>query len=119
VTLGLLHGCVPHALVLVHRHGQAAIDEWPGHDIDLNRTIDLYERLAAPMRPARVCAIALNTRHCGSDDEARAAMAATAEATGRPCHDPVRFGAEPLWHAVRDELAACGAPGAHAARAAS
>jgi uncharacterized NAD-dependent epimerase/dehydratase family protein len=54
-------------------------------------------------RPARVAAIALNTRLLG-DEEARAAVADAEDETGLPADDPVRFGAaklvdalEPFW----------------------
>ena len=45
-----------------------------------------------PARPARVAAIALNTRRL-DDDAARAAIAAAEAETGLPADDPVRFGA--------------------------
>ncbi len=65
----------------------------------LRRLVELHERLALPARPARVAAIALNTRALG-DDEARAAIAAAEEETGLSADDPVRFGASKLVDAV-------------------
>ena len=57
------------------------------------------------MRPARVRAIALNTR--GLDDEAaRAAIAEVSEQTGLPAADPVRFGADELLDALALEAPA-------------
>ena len=50
-------------------------------------------------RPARVAAVALNTRSLG-EAEARAAVAAAEEETGLPADDPVRFGAAKLVDAV-------------------
>src|SRR3954454_10977049 len=79
VTLGLYHGSVPHLLVLCHEAGRTEIEGVGGgpHPIPpLRDLVDLHERLALPARPARVAAIALNTR---SLDEA-AAMAAIADA---------------------------------------
>jgi uncharacterized NAD-dependent epimerase/dehydratase family protein len=100
VTLGLLHGCVPHALVLCHLAGATEIDGSPGHPIPpLRELIDLYERASLPARRARVAAIALNTRHL-DDEEARRAAAAVEDETGLPADDPVRFGAARLVDAV-------------------
>jgi uncharacterized NAD-dependent epimerase/dehydratase family protein len=59
----------------------------------------MHERLSLPARPARVAAIALNTR--GLEDEAaRAAIAAAEEETGLSADDPVRFGPGRLVDAV-------------------
>jgi uncharacterized NAD-dependent epimerase/dehydratase family protein len=100
VTLGLYHGSAPHALVLVHRHGDTELEGVPGHPIlPLPELVELYERLALPVRPARVVAVALNT--AGVDDaDAAAAIAATEAETGLPADDPVRFGSDRLLDAV-------------------
>jgi uncharacterized NAD-dependent epimerase/dehydratase family protein len=107
VTLGLYHGSVPHLLVLCHEAGRDAIEGAGGgpHPIPpLRELVELHERLALPVRPARVAAVALNTR--GLDDEgARDAVAAVERGTGLPAGDPVRFGPAPLVDAV---LAAAG-----------
>ncbi len=55
--------------------------------------------MALPARPAKVVAVALNTRSM-SEDEARAAVAAAEAETGLPADDPVRFGAGRLTEAV-------------------
>ena len=110
VTLGLLHGCTPHALVLVHEAGADRIDLEdrggpPGPVIPpLSELSDLLLRLTAPIRPAPVVAIALSTRRIERDDDARAAIVAVAEETGLVCDDPVRFGTARLWPAVERAL---------------
>ncbi len=100
VTLGLLHGCLPDALVLCHRAGTTFIDDYPETPIPpLGELIALYEGAIGWVRPAPVVAIALNTR--GLDDTAaRAACEAAAAETSLPATDPVRFGAEPILEAV-------------------
>jgi uncharacterized NAD-dependent epimerase/dehydratase family protein len=102
VTLGLYHGSVPHLLVLCHEAGRTAI-EGPGggpHPIPpLSKLVELHERMALPARPARVVAVALNTRAL-SEDEAREAIAEAEAETGLPADDPVRFGAAKLVEAV-------------------
>jgi uncharacterized NAD-dependent epimerase/dehydratase family protein len=111
VTLGLLHGSTPHALVLVHEAGAERIDLEdrggpPGPVIPpLLELADLLLRLTTPLRPAPVVAIALSTRPIASDEDARTAIAAVEAETGLVCDDPVRFGAERLWRAVERALA--------------
>ncbi|HET9213927.1 MAG TPA: DUF1611 domain-containing protein [Gaiellaceae bacterium] len=100
VTLGLYHGAAPHVLVLVHRAGDTEIEGVPGHPIPpLRDLVDLYERLALPVRPARVAAVALNTGRL-SADAAERAVVEVAEETGLPADDPVRFGPDRLLEAV-------------------
>jgi uncharacterized NAD-dependent epimerase/dehydratase family protein len=104
VTLGLYHGCVPHLLVLCHEVGRTEIEGAGGgpHRIPpLPDLVELHERFALPARPARVAAIALNTRALG-EAEARAAVARAEAETGLPADDPVRFGAAKLVDAVLD-----------------
>jgi len=104
VTLGLLHGAAPHALVLCHRAGTTEIEGCPGHPIPpLPELVELHERVALPRRPAKVACIALNTAHL-SEDEARAAIADASAETGLPADDPVRFGGAFLLDAVRARL---------------
>jgi uncharacterized NAD-dependent epimerase/dehydratase family protein len=100
VTLGLLHGSAPHALVLCHKAGDTQVEGMPGHPIPpLPELVELYERASLPARPARVAAVALNTGRL-PENEARAAVAEAEEETGLPADDPVRFGAERLLDAV-------------------
>jgi uncharacterized NAD-dependent epimerase/dehydratase family protein len=100
VTLGLLHGCRPDALVLCHRAGATDIDDYPGTKIPpLPELIATYEAAAGWVRPARVRAIALNTR--GLDDDAvHAEINRVGNETGLPVTDPVRFGGDLILEAV-------------------
>jgi D-glutamate N-acetyltransferase len=103
VTLGLIHGSAPHAFVLCHLAGSTGIEGYPSHSLrTLPELVELHERIALPARPAKVAAIALNTRHL-DDQAARAAIAEAARETGLPADDPVRFGAEGLADAVLEE----------------
>jgi uncharacterized NAD-dependent epimerase/dehydratase family protein len=100
VTLGLLHGCLPDALVLCHRAGATVLEDY--HEtaiLPLPELVKLYEGAIGWIRPARVSALALNTRGL-DDDEAHAAIAAVSEETGLPATDPVRFGGDALLDAV-------------------
>ncbi len=106
VTLGLYHGAAPHALVLCHAAGQTEIEGVPGHAIPpLSQLVELYERIALPVRPAPVAAVALNTSAL-DEPAAREAVAAAEEETGLVADDPVRFGAGRLVDAILARLPA-------------
>jgi uncharacterized NAD-dependent epimerase/dehydratase family protein len=97
VTLGLIHGCAPHAFVLCHMAGSTEIEGCPGHPIPpLPALIELHERISLPRRPAKVACVALNTSLIGEDDDAQEAIAAVEDETGLPADDPVRFGSARL-----------------------
>jgi uncharacterized NAD-dependent epimerase/dehydratase family protein len=100
VTLGLMHGAAPHAYVLCHVAGAREVEGYPGYPLpSLRELVELHERASLPLRPARVAAIALNTRVLG-DEEARAAAQTVEEEIGLPTDDPVRFGAGKVLDAV-------------------
>jgi uncharacterized NAD-dependent epimerase/dehydratase family protein len=104
VTLGLLHGSAPHLYLLCHLVGPTEIEGYPGNAIPpLAELVELHERIALPARPAKVAAIALNTRLLG-EDGAREAVAAAEAETGLPADDPVRFGPAKLLDAVLARL---------------
>ena len=111
VTLALIHGATPHAMVMVHKPGLA------GHDFDhlpeasfpiapLAPFIDLHERVAGLIAPSQVVGMALNTSLYANEDDARRVVEEIATETGLPTDDPVRFGADRLWSAVRDRVEA-------------
>ena len=111
VTMGLIHGATPHAMVLVHKPGLAEhdFDHLPEASFpiaELGPFIELHERIAGMVAPSKVVAVALNTSLSGSDDEARDVIESIAAETGLPVDDPVRFGPDRLWPAVRDAVAA-------------
>jgi uncharacterized NAD-dependent epimerase/dehydratase family protein len=96
VTLGLIHGSAPHAYVLCHKAGERYVDEDERFPIPpLSELVDLHERISLIARPAKVLAVALNTRDLDETAARRAIEAAEVE-TGLPAGDPVRFGAGAL-----------------------
>jgi uncharacterized NAD-dependent epimerase/dehydratase family protein len=104
VTLGLLHGSAPDLLVLVHKPNATHNRNYPDLPIPpLNELIAAYESATAPVRPARVAAIALNTSDL-DEDSARAAIAEAERETGLPADDVVRFGPERVLQAVLHAL---------------
>ena len=104
VTLGLIHGSAPHAYVLCHKPDERYVDGDERFVIPpLRDVIDLHERISLLARPAKVLAVALNTRDL-DDEAARRAVTETEEATGLPATDPVRFGADVLLDALAPVL---------------
>jgi len=100
VTLGLLHGSAPHALVLCHRAGDVEVEGYPGHPLlPLAELVDLYQRVGLPARRPVVACVALNTAHL-DEARARAAIADAATETGLAADDPIRFGPGRLLDAV-------------------
>src|SRR6187397_1662508 len=85
VTLGLVHGSVPHDFVLCHAAGATEIERSPGHPIPpLTELIELHERISLPARKATVVCIAVNTAAIASDEDARAAIQEIGQETGLP-----------------------------------
>jgi uncharacterized NAD-dependent epimerase/dehydratase family protein len=103
VTLGLLHGSCPDALVLCHQASREYIGDYRQaawlRIPPLSEYIKLYEQVGAAVHPTRVVGIAMNTFDLDDVGARRACEAATAE-TGLPCTDPVRFDPAPLLDAL-------------------
>jgi len=99
VTLGLLHGSCPDAMILCHQTTRQHIGEYrtaPWLRIpSLQRYVELYEMLGSAVHPTRVIGISLNTFDL-SESEARAACRRATDETGLPATDPVRFDPAPL-----------------------
>jgi uncharacterized NAD-dependent epimerase/dehydratase family protein len=100
VSLGLLHGSLPHAFIACHQPTRQTFRHNAWLKIPpLRDVIDLHERIAAPLRPARTIGVSLNTSDL-SDDAAREVIERTAAETGLPTTDPVRYDTAPLVEAV-------------------
>jgi len=100
VTMGLLHGSQPDVLILQHLAGQTHNDDYRSRPIPpLPEVIEIYERATAAVRPARVAAIALNTKHL-DDTSAQQAIVDTAALTGLVTDDVVRNGPDRVLDAL-------------------
>ncbi|MFL5680363.1 MAG: DUF1611 domain-containing protein [Chloroflexota bacterium] len=109
VTLGLIHGTTPHAMVLVHKPGllEHDFDHLPSLSTPIKPLPELiraHELIAGLVAPSRVVAVALNTSLIESEDDAHREIERTAADTGLPCDDPFRFGGDRLWADVRDRV---------------
>ena len=100
VTMGLIHGSCPNALVMCHQPTRKHIGNNPWVKIPrLDKFIDLHDAITEPLRKAPTIAVALNTYDL-SLRAAKAEIARTAKLTGLPTTDPVRFDPGPIADAI-------------------
>jgi uncharacterized NAD-dependent epimerase/dehydratase family protein len=99
VTLGLLLGALPSAMVLCHQPRRTEIRHGGVPIPPLSDLVRRYEDALAPIRPGKVVALALNTFDL-DDAAAQRAVDASARATGLPATDVVRFGAAKIVDAL-------------------
>jgi uncharacterized NAD-dependent epimerase/dehydratase family protein len=102
VTLGLIHGSMPHAMVLCAQPSRTTVtmNEWVRIP-PLPQMIRMHESIMEALRPSKVIAIALNTYDM-TEADALAAIAETAQQTGLPVTDPVRFDPAPIADAIAE-----------------
>lgn len=91
VTLGLIHGTQPDAMVLCHQPGRTHVDDYPDYVLPaLIEAVTAYEQAARLTNPAaRVVAISLNTAGLSDADSAQL-LSDTHLCVGLPAFDPLR-----------------------------
>lgn len=101
VTLALIHGGQPDAVVLAHEPTREHMRGLPDYQQpSLEALRDLALTMAHVVNPAcKVIGISVNTQHMG-EDEAKAYLAEVEERMQLPTTDPFRFGAERLVDAL-------------------
>jgi uncharacterized NAD-dependent epimerase/dehydratase family protein len=103
VTLGLLHGTMPDAMILCHQPTRLKDDYGlvlPG----LKRIIELHEEIVRFFRKTKVIAIGLNSVGLSDEESLEAADRITQE-TGLPAVDAFRFSPKKLTDAILDHFA--------------
>ena len=97
VTLGLLHGSQPDALVLCHDASRFSIDGYP--DFPIPPLAECIERYLAAARltnaAAEFAGVSLNTAGLAPEERRRQIERTEAE-TGLPVTDPIALGMAPL-----------------------
>jgi uncharacterized NAD-dependent epimerase/dehydratase family protein len=100
VTVGMLHGAMPHAIVYQHAPTRRHVLHYEQFPLmPVADGIRLVEALTAPVFPAKVIAISLNTVGM-SDAEAARAASRLEDETGLPAEDPIRHGTAKLVRAA-------------------
>lgn len=103
VTLGLLHGSCPDAMILCHQASRQYIGDYRKASWlripPLSAYVRWYEEIGAMVHPTKVVGIALNTYDL-DEAAARAACEQATVETGLPAADPVRFDSVPLVDAI-------------------
>jgi uncharacterized NAD-dependent epimerase/dehydratase family protein len=103
VTLALMYGAAPDALVLVCDPVRERIGGYDTPTLGYRELIRIHEALLATVKPARVVGIALNTR--GLDDaRAHAQIERARRETSLPADDVVRNGPDALFAAIAPEM---------------
>lgn len=97
VTLGLVHGSQPDALVLCHEAGRQEIDEYPGYPIpSLEECMNRYLEAARLTNPAvRVVGISVNTSSLPAEHRSIYLQALAAQCS-LPCVDPLVEGVDSI-----------------------
>jgi uncharacterized NAD-dependent epimerase/dehydratase family protein len=99
VTMGLLHGTAPDSMIMCHCPTRKVTRHVPTEIPPLPFLIDLHEKIAGLVCPAKVIGVGLNTFEM-SESDARKEVEKTEDLTGLPATDVYRYGAEKLVDAV-------------------
>ncbi|MBX9719893.1 MAG: DUF1611 domain-containing protein, partial [Candidatus Obscuribacterales bacterium] len=99
VTMALMHGSCPQAMILCHNARRTKIKGLEHELLPLQELVNIYERMCSYLRPSKVVGVAFNT-HGMPEAEALEAISAANKALGLPVCDPVRQGAEVLFDAI-------------------
>lgn len=105
VSLGLLHGAQPDALVLCHEPGRPHMRGLPHYPVpDPGTCLEANLQAARLTSPGVVAVgVAVNTSNLGGADAAARACAGIEDALGLPCQDPVTMGVA----RIADRLQSC------------
>ncbi len=99
VSLALIHGSLPDAMILCHFPGRKKLKNYNISIAPLPELIKLHEEVAKPVKPCKVIGICLNTQEL-SEEEAKEEIKKIEAETHLPTTDPIRFGCKELVKAL-------------------
>jgi len=102
VTLGLLHGCMPHGMIMCYEVGRKYVNGLERVKIPpLKEVIEVFETMANIMFPSKVIGIAINSRKV-IKEEADKERIRIKEEFGLPACDVIRHEPDELVNAILD-----------------
>ncbi|NWF88840.1 MAG: DUF1611 domain-containing protein [Ignavibacteriaceae bacterium] len=100
VSVGLLHGTMPHGMIMCYEVGREFVNNMPGIKIPaMDVLVKLIEKLASVMFPSKVIGFAMYTKKI-SVDAAKNERIRIKEQFGLPACDVIRDGPEELIEAI-------------------
>jgi uncharacterized NAD-dependent epimerase/dehydratase family protein len=103
VTMGLIHGTAPDAMILCHAPNRKKLRYTNINVSDFKTLIKIHEDIAGMIHPSKILGISLNC-HDMSNEKAMDEIKRTEDITGLPATDPIKFGLEKLTDKLLKEL---------------
>jgi uncharacterized NAD-dependent epimerase/dehydratase family protein len=101
VTLSLLHGCMPHGMIMCYEVGRENVNGMEQIPlISLAKLIEVYETMANLMGPSKVIGVAMNSSFV-SPEAADAERERIRSELGLPVCDVIRHGPDELVQAIQ------------------
>lgn len=101
VTLSLLHGCMPHGMIMCYEVGRKYVNGMDHIPLQpLSKLIEVYETMANLMCPSKVIGVAMNSSFV-SEEEADVERERVRQELGLPVCDVIRHGTDELVQAIQ------------------
>lgn len=95
VTMGILHGAMPDAMIFCFDPGRE-FDDWGNPVPDLKQMLVFHEQAVNFFKKSKVVGLSVITRDIASESDARKLIQKFESETGLPANDPYRFGCRNL-----------------------